>query len=261
MIAEPVPIPARSARHNPATIEKYFFWKILHSVYILSNNSIFCIYGLLAGEFVDCSVLNDIEFTSPIYNIFLNDIGYVRNRASIMAGNGNRLDVDIVENYTPTEEGTPAGTCWLSVVSSIASFRTNVANAYDTSQVYYGLYNVYGQSEYPHGSVTWIKRAYSYLALLNVQHYSNSMLYSAVKAKIDAGIPIHADITTSSGNTSHSVAICGYQSASGAGYFYILMDPNKSSYVTVSLTSSSATTFTYATTYGYTFTNWYRSFY
>ncbi len=234
------------------------------SAYVATNSQIFCLYGVLAGEYIDETCMNYTAKNNSFSLINLNNIEYKISDTGMRAGNGRRLDIEFVDNDSLPE--APNGICWIAVVSSIANYRTNSSYLYSAENLYYAIYNTYHPlvgGEFPHGNETWIKYAYMYLGV-TVQDYDDGMRYSAVKAKIDAGIPIHADITTATGSPSHSVAICGYQSASGAGYFYILMDPNEDNYVTISLPSSGSTTFTYNpgnSNNNPIYTNWFRSFY
>lgn len=225
-----------------------------NSVYLLSDNSVFCIYGSDVGKNYLQKPIENILKNKKSETLTLTKLDNTKINRSESVIDGTTILIDNVGNHTMDETGK--GICWLAVASSIGSHRTN-SSAPDADDLFYDLYDAYGD-EYPHGSETWIKRAYSFLGV-SVQTSNIGMMYLSVKSYIDQNIPIHADIKDYYEEYVHSVAICGYSSNSG-NYFYQLMDPNVlNGYVTASVSTTTSRDFTYTTHYC-TYTDWYRNF-
>ena len=143
---------------------------------------------------------------------------------------------------------------WAASSGSIVSYRNAITPALDPYAVYYAIY--YEGITNPSG-----------IHVGNVfQHYNVSYIYIAsgtnyntVASIIASNRPIYAAISDSTGANNHAVVICGYQSAQGGYYFYTLMDPNNTSYVTVSV-SYNSNSFNYPSNSG-TYTNWQKRYY
>ncbi len=163
------------------------------------------------------------------------------------------LDVPYVENSTSPDSGK--GICWAAAMASIIMYRTGINgitadDLYDTLREYYDS-NVYW---YPDGSCPWIERLFSWYNL-SYTHKHSGTNFDTVKSIIEYdGRPIYCWITRTNG--AHSVAICGFDSGYGY-YYYSLVDPNVENPVWVQVSSSaSSNSFTYASSYGYTYTGW-----
>lgn len=80
---------------------------------------------------------------------------------------------------------------------------------------------------------------------LSYTHIDSGANFNQVKSAILSDKPIYASLSTSDSKTKHAVVIAGFESGYG-NYYYRLMDPNKRSLALVQLSSSSATSFSYA---------------
>lgn len=159
------------------------------------------------------------------------------------------LPIDIVENSSVNG----VGICWAAVSASIIMYLTNYRGL--TAETVYNKVKSNGQSAagYPI-DVTCALDSYG------IGHYvytSWNLSFPAVVNHITAGYPIYAAITRVGG--SHAVAICGYMCESDLSDYYLLMDPNVSARKVWLSIDRNSSNFTYATSYGYTYTRWEHS--
>lgn len=158
------------------------------------------------------------------------------------------LNVPIVSNAA-APDGSSDGICWAAAMASIIRYNGGASSITATS-LYNKLKNAYSGT--PSGSCAWVSRCFSLYGISYTHKHSGANFYT-VKGIIDSGKPIYCWLTRTGG--AHSVVISGYESGYG-NYYYRLVDSNKSGVVTVHFTDADATSFTYATTYGYTYTGW-----
>lgn len=160
------------------------------------------------------------------------------------------LRVPLVDNEND-ENGN--GLCWCASVASIAAYRLQRA-----AQGARELYDILEEQNLitPSGNPTFIKLAFEHYGL-SYNYYETGLNYDQVVVALNSQRPIYASLTN--GTTSHAVVICGYQNVQGGYRYYTLMDPNRTSFVTV-LVSSTSTDFTYAAG-RVTYTDWRRTFY
>ncbi|MCR5376804.1 MAG: C39 family peptidase [Lachnospiraceae bacterium] len=153
------------------------------------------------------------------------------------------LSVPIVPNSSTNS--APNGLCW--VASSLSVMQFYLGNLpYSVDDFYYLYLAYYPGSTYgsPTGGFDNVKR---YYIIYNLSYGGGwtGLSFSSVKAKINSGKPVIAGITTapsSAGVVGHVVVVCGYNKTTQTGatyyYYYQLMDPNCSNYVTITAPSS-----------------------
>ena len=172
---------------------------------------------------------------------------------STVANERKVLPVSIVRNSTVNERGL----CWAATVSSMIAYRNGTAPL-TARQIYDVMDGKYPSDGAPDSD-------YVGLAL---QHYSvdyqyllNGRNFTQVRSSIIQNRPLYAGIypsfTTYSG---HAVLICGYEISVAGTYFYHLMDPNKTSIVTVQIDPSSSD-FTYVASSSNTYVDWRQVYY
>ena len=218
------------------------------SVYIVSSNIAFCIYGINYGNNVPLSDLTLLPNNISLINlntITCSDDNYydllVNDDVSV------RLDVPFVGN-DKLADGT--GICWAASISSICAFRNNDNSPDSAMDVYTAVSDYYNND--PSGVPYWEIRTFEYYGITPVYN-TGGMNWNYVKTRIDYSLPIYASLHRTGGN--HGVVICGYQSSSSIGYRYIIMDPNKPTYQYATTTSASDTNLTYVSGTK-TYTSW-----
>lgn len=161
------------------------------------------------------------------------------------------LSVPIVQN-----ESINGGLCWAAAIASKVDYLNT--STYIAHDVYYILSGLYGST--PYGVPLWITRGYSYFGISTTTLYRMLDCVEVLNS-INSDNPIHIDLFNSS--VGHSVLISGITiNADGSG-IYRLVDSNKMSYVDVIVPADVMTAdsnFVYATSYGYTFDRWDRSY-
>lgn len=184
--------------------------------------------------------------------VSIADIGIERSYGNYFGSGIGMLYVPIVENAQNFNTG--GSLCWAASSGSIVSYRKNIEPALNAYEVYYLLYydGISSPSSY---HVSNLFEHYN----LTYTYAASGANYNTVASLIASNRPIYAGIATASSEpTTHAVVICGYQSAQGGYYFYTLMDPNNTSYVTVNV-SYNSTSFYYPSNSG-TYTYWARRF-
>lgn len=161
------------------------------------------------------------------------------------------LPVPIVQN-----ESINGGLCWAAAIASKVDYLNT--STYIARDIYYTLKGVYGST--PSGIPLWITRGYDYYGISTTTLYRMLDCVEVLNS-INSDNPIHIDLFNSS--VGHSVLISGITiNADGSG-IYRLVDSNKMSYVDVIVPADVMTAdsnFVYATSYGYTFDRWERSY-
>lgn len=161
------------------------------------------------------------------------------------------LSVPIVQN-----ESINGGLCWAAAIASKVDYLNT--STYIARDIYYTLKGVYGST--PSGIPLWITRGYDYYGISTTTLYRMLDCVEVLNS-INSDNPIHIDLFNSS--VGHSVLISGITiNADGSG-IYRLVDSNKMSYVDVIVPADVMTAdsnFVYATSYGYTFDRWERSY-
>lgn len=161
------------------------------------------------------------------------------------------LTVPIVPN-----ESINGGLCWAAAIASKVDFLNT--STYVAHDVYYILAGMYSGT--PSGVPLWITRGYDYFGI-SITTYYRMLNCVEVYNSISSDNPIHIGLFNSS--VGHSVLISGITiNADGSG-IYRLVDSNKLSYVDVIVPADVMTAdsdFIYATSYGYTFDHWGRSY-
>ena len=170
-----------------------------------------------------------------------------------------KLGVKRVENTSVNGKGL----CWATCVASKVRYQTGtVLSALD---VYHRLICIYDGT--PIGIELWVDRAYP-LYNVNVTRVSNCISAGACFTQLNNRKPIHMSIKREGG--SHDVLLAGvyYTDVSNAGGLYTIMDSNygdtEDDLVTVGVSPSvirNGSGFTYVADYGYTYTEWYRTWY
>lgn len=188
--------------------------------------------------------------------IELEKIHRVENNVSLYSTSvhtyQNNLLVPIVQN-----ESINGGLCWAAAIASKVDYLNN--STYIAHDIYYILNELYGGTSC--GIPLWITRGYSYFGISTTTYY-RMLNCVEIYNSINSNNPIHIDLFNSS-SVGHSVLISGITiNADGSG-IYRLVDSNKLSYVDVIVPADVMTAesnFIYATSYGYTFDIWARSY-
>lgn len=157
----------------------------------------------------------------------------------------------------------PSNICWAAVVAQNVNYMNG------TSYTAQGIYNLCSNnySGTPVGNEPWLSRAYN-LCGVNVTVIDSARNYSQVYGLLSYSRPLHIrfERTDALGTKhAHGVSISGitvFNSPSFYAYYYIV-DPNVG---TVSIevpysTMLDGSDLTYATSYGYTYTEWTRTIY
>lgn len=167
-----------------------------------------------------------------------------------------QLDVSRVKN----DSVNGIGICWAAVTAQNINYLkgTNYTarNIYDTcADNYTGT---------PSGNSTRYKRAYN-LYNIDVTISEAATNYTQIYGLLNSGRPIGMSLSRSGG--AHSVSLSGITAIDTPSLqaVYYIVDPNVSSYpiaVDVSYAvMQNGSNFTYATSYGYTYTKWTRTVY
>lgn len=167
------------------------------------------------------------------------------------------LEVPIVSNSTSPDTGE--GLCWAACISSIGAYKTGTSPVYARTVYAYAKDNVEVNHsngtpyEYPVGIVEFVQP--TLLEMYGVLYYQYGAYISAnsILNILDRDIPIYMAISRSAG--WHAIVLCGII-IDGSSCHFIVMDPNvPSGHVTI-FVPNPTTGFTYATSYGYTYTAW-----
>lgn len=170
----------------------------------------------------------------------------------------NYISVPIIPNAEVPE--SPIGICWIASSLSVLKYNNKFTSYTTTGFFYYYLAN-YPILQYgtPDGTRPCVCRCFS-LGNLSYGGGNSGLSFASVKYLIDAGKPIVAGITPVivPGVYGHVVVVCGYNKTTQSGatyyYYYKLMDPNCSNYVTCTAPAS-GTGITYNAGYT-TYVNW-----
>lgn len=189
-------------------------------------------------------------------SILTNKIKNHKNSVRAMSLTTHVLDVPFTSNSTING----VGICWAASVASIVNYLKGMT--YDAKTIYYivAATNVLVGGDSPAGNVECIKKAFS-LCGAPVNQGSN-LSFSSVSSVLGTNQPIYMSLYDSKANVGHGVVLKGAVYLGTSNSFYLLMDPNKSSTVSVALSSSaleSGSSFTYVTS-NYTY-RWRYSFY
>lgn len=216
------------------------------SLYIESDSNIISLYKNNDNISYDFSITTEkrLEKTNKVdLNIPLRSVHYYQKN----------LSVPIVANASINGHGL----CWAAALASRTNFINN--SSLTALTVYYDLDSAY--SGVPAGSSTWIMNGYNYYGVTTT--YLNRMLNCVeVYNNIRIDNPIQMSLSRSGG--SHAVVLSGITINTDATGIYRLTDSNKTTYVDVAVSSQTMTgdaPFVYATSYGYTYTSWTKSYY
>ena len=227
------------------------------SVFLNTENSSYCLYGDETAIQKNKTIYQDtIPEPVSLHEVHLSD-----NPENIKSY-GPVLSVPFVAN---ADDPDGNGLCWAASMASIVMYRTgytgiSAINIYDYLSYLYPAsgYISEGNNGKPYGTDSWVMRTFMSYSL-GFTHYHCGESYYNVKSIIENdGRPIYAAISglDSGGNpAAHAVVIKGTDSGYGY-YYYKLMDPNSSSTVTVLLSNTSATSFTYVSG-SYTYNSWF----
>lgn len=223
------------------------------SLFLISNNSIRALTG--NADAPSKNLLSDILVDTQPQTLVLTPITLTAQGSSPRSASYT-INVPRVLNLESPDTGL--GLCWAATAASIIDYWSSSYDELAAMDVYRRLCSEYGTSSgYPYGTKTWIQRAYSTYNV-PMTYVGSGATYARVKYLIEeAGCPIHASLRGTSGD--HSVVICGFTSAYGY-YYYVLMDPNETNYVTAETSNNSTPTINYVSNSG-TYTEWFRHFY
>lgn len=169
----------------------------------------------------------------------------------------HHTDAPVVANATNPYNNK--GLCWLACMASISNHIQGTT--YSTISLFNTLWNHYGRSysDIPVGSTTWMNRCASFIGV-SMSRTTSGVSADAVDSSIVNGKPVEIFISGHHGSDalSHAVLIVGLVSMGGYGFYY-LMDPNKTSYVLVSVSSDTwadGSDFYYVPSSGYVYDSW-----
>lgn len=248
--------------------KEFALYSYKNTLVYCDNNNAITLYGENKGERLLQSEFNELknskDYSNKKYVIIQDSQSYtipvstnietmeadVGTQAfgSTLTANYGMLDVPYVANSLDPDGD---GVCWCAAISSIAAFRTQT-NPLPSRTLYNRINSNYPGT--PKGNEIYIPFGFEYYGLTH-HYYSYGAKFDTVASIIRQRLPIYAGIA--SRNSAHAVVICGYQSAAGGYYYYTIMDPNYSSKITISV-SSTAVDFTYASPDGTTYTSWKR---
>lgn len=214
----------------------------------------------IIGNYTTTQIENDNQLVSMIHQLesevlTLNNIEPAYELYSGGDSGGGTVTFTTVDlPYVSNADDPNGGLCWAAVAASMIMHHTNYTNlgAID-------IFNVVknGRGSAP-GNPSDVAYALGYYDLSYYWILADGLPYQTVLDSINGNYPIWARIARNGGG--HAVAICGYQSTLNGNKYFQLMDPNVSYKVWVSVNESSVD-FTYATSYGYTYTEWTHSVY
>lgn len=163
------------------------------------------------------------------------------------------LSVPIVRNTTVNGKGI----CWAAAIASKVNYLNN--QNYLALDIFNSLASTY--NAIPAGTKEWTERGYEFYNIPCT--YKGSMMNCVeVYNNIVNDIPIHISLTDD--EVGHAVILSGITINTDGSGVYQLVDSNRSVPIDVSVSADTMTAdanFVYATSYGITFTSWYRSFY
>lgn len=191
---------------------------------------------------------------------------HVRESNSLMSTYGAytvaSLGVPYVANGNSPADG--AGMCWAASIAAISNYRSGTN--YTALSLYNNLwsyYSGYGSGNYPTGTATWKKRAFSYCGL-TYTYLSSGMSGSQISAALSAQRPIMMDIFANTAvSTGHSIVLKGIYVYGNGNNYYQIMDPNTSGTISVTVSDSvlnNSANFSCTLSTG-TYTNWRYSYY
>lgn len=153
------------------------------------------------------------------------------------------------------------GICWAAAAASIIAYRDPTWDGLTAMDVYDTVQLNGGDAVGSQKDVTLALKCYGitdYMAM-----YGSLQSFQVID-QIDADYPIYIAISgyrNYDGTDSyHAVTICGYEYQNSLNDYYVIMDPNVDDKVYISI-NRSTNAFTYATSYGCTYTDWYRTVY
>lgn len=183
------------------------------------------------------------------YKVEVSDVQAYANVYSYQ----KNLPVPIVQNTSIDGKGL----CWAAAIASRNDYlHGGTATATDVYYILKGIYNAV-----PIGIPLWINRGYQYYGIPCTTFYR---MVDCVEIfnNIENNNPIH--IEGFDNNVGHSVLVSGITINNDGSGVYRLVDSNRMSYIDVAVSESTMigeSNFVYATGYGYTFTDWTRSYY
>lgn len=167
----------------------------------------------------------------------------------------NNLSVPIVSNAGDPYNGY--GLCWAASISAKYNYLTN--SNWTALGLFYALESTYGG--HPSGTDEWVQTAFAFFGMDDTQ-LKRMLNCIEICTQIDAYNPIYIEM--SDYTDAHAMVLCGITFLTDGNGIYRLMDPNRTVLVDVNVTADvmdRTDPFCYATTYGYTFTNWYESWF
>lgn len=167
----------------------------------------------------------------------------------------SNIDVPIVSNAS--NPYTDGGLCWAASIASKYNYLTN--SNWTALGLYYALESTYGG--HPSGTDEWVQTAFAFLGMNDTQ-LTRMMDCIEILTQIENDNPIYMELSRSGG--SHATVLCGITFLTDGNGIYRLMDSNRTVLVDVNVTANTMDRidpFYYATTYGYTYTNWYESWF
>lgn len=241
------------------------------SLAILASDD--CCYLLYEGKEeqisgTDSHLINtlDINTINYIEGFILTEINVspITTRGSTVE---KRLkDFPFVENdsyYTYDENGNlvETGLCWAASCAAVGKYETGISLT--ASELFHWvLDNTFIDWGFGKGSVIDIEKALERYNL-NYTNKHGGLPAASVWNKLLTDAPILAGLSgydAKGTKHSHLVVICG-AIMSGSEYYYILMDPNYSTYITVYIGVPSSNNFTYYGGGECAYTTWSEAFY
>lgn len=155
------------------------------------------------------------------------------------------------------------GICWAASTASIIAYRDPTFDGVTAMDVYDTVKYHNGKGTGSQDDVLLALKSYGVAGYMGL--YS-SLPSSMVINQIDAGYPIYIaikDVSPAPDNDEdwepyHAVTICGYEYVNSMNDYYVIMDPNVRSKIYVSI-NRYTNVFTYTSSYGYVYTDWYRT--
>ena len=251
-------ISAFSYYENSFITEAFIENKPLHftkendSIFAISNDSIYTLYGENCGEIINKNMMIRKYNSSQFSTISLNELPYENfSDVSSVYSIGQRY-LGVIRVQTDRSPDTGAGLCWAASIAAIGNYCTNIEH--DALSLYNLLKTQFPTDGIPEGILRWKIRAFAQYNIDVIQQ-TGGYTFSQVVTKINELIPIYADIQDSNGNGGHAVVICGYKSTADDIYTYRIMDPNKPAKVDVSVPQPTLAYFYYPAG-TYTYTDW-----
>lgn len=218
-------------------------------LYINKESEIYSVED--ANITVECEFSLISEVQTELEKEYKVDISNIQTYANVYSYQKN-LPVPIVPNVNIN-----GGLCWAAAIASKHDYLHGAtATATDVYYILKGMYNTT-----PYGVPEWIKKGYQYFNIPCTTFYR---MVDCVEIfnNIENNNPIHIDGFDN--NVGHSVLISGITINNDGSGIYRLVDSNRMSYVDIAVSEATMigeNNFVYATGYGYTFTDWTRSYY